>query len=130
MRNLNYLDAERVRSDAVRLWYGGWGDHENGVFEVPSPIDGQLLHVIASSGEGWEHVSVSRPKRPPNWAEMCRVKELFFEDDETVVQYHVPPEDHVNCHPYCLHLWRPLDAELPRPPSIMVGPDSAKGARP
>ena len=28
----------------------------------------------------------------------------------------------LDCHPHCLHLWRPLDAEIPRPPGWMVGP--------
>ena len=83
--------------------------------------------LIASSGEGWDHVSVSRSSRCPNWPEMEHIKRLFFLDHETAMQLHVPPSEHVNHHPYCLHIWRPLGVEIPVPPSIMVGPDSAKG---
>lgn len=120
MRNLHLLDAYRVTSRAVINYYGSIGDHASGVFHVPSPISG-MLAVIASADDEWEHVSVSRMNRSPNWPEMCHIKSLFFRDDETVMQLHVPPEDLVNVHPYCLHLWRPLKADIPRPPSIYVG---------
>ena len=47
---------------------------------------------------------------------------LFFRDEEPAMQLHVPTTEHINCHPYCLHLWRPLEAEIPMPPDWMVGP--------
>lgn len=104
--------------------FGGPGDEGNGCFKVKSPIDNGELRVLASSGMGWDHVSVSRANRCPNWPEMEHVKHLFFRDNETAMQLHVPPSDHINCHPHCLHLWRPQDAEIPRPPGFMVGPKS------
>lgn len=64
------------------------------------------LRVIASDGLGWEHVSVSRAKRTPSWDDMCRVKSLFWGEDDLVVQFHPPKSEYVNNHPYCLHLWR------------------------
>ena len=98
----------------------------NGAFQVPyshgkKPV---LLRIIASDGAGWEHVSVSLPHRTPTWDEMCFIKELFWDDDDVVVQYHPARKDYVNLHPYCLHLWRPLPSqgELPVPESILVGP--------
>ena len=45
-----------------------------------------------------------------------------FWPDEAAMQLHVPASDHINCHPYCLHWWRPIGQEIPRPPSWMVGP--------
>lgn len=92
-----------------------------GAFIAKSPIDGGDLRIIASSDFGWDHVSVSRVNRPPNWPEMSFVKRLFFRDDETAMQLHVPVADHINCHPNCLHLWRPHDREIPCPPPWMVG---------
>jgi hypothetical protein len=53
---------------------------------------------------------------------MEQIKRLFFHAHETAMQLHVPACDHVNHHPYCLHLWRPQDAEIPRPPAAFVGP--------
>jgi hypothetical protein len=88
---------------------------------VPSAIDRAELRVIATAGEGWDHVSVSRANRCPNWPEMEQIKRLFFATVETAMQLHVPPSDHISVHPYCLHLWRPHDVEIPRPPSWMVG---------
>lgn len=80
------------------------------------------LRVIASGSMGWDHVSVSRADRCPTWDEMEWVKRELFADDDCVMQLHVPVAEHKNCHPYCLHLWRPHDAEIPRPPSFMVAP--------
>lgn len=93
----------------------------NGVFLMPSRPGQPPLQIIASDGLDWEHVSVSRPDRTPTWDEMCAVKAAFWTDDECVMQLHPPKADWVNNHPRCLHLWRPVAAEIPRPPSMMVG---------
>lgn len=126
MRNLRLLDAYRDCSKVVMELYGNAGDETCGVFNIPSRVDGYPMKVIASSGEGWDHVSVSRPNRCPNWPEMEAIKRLFFADDETVMQLHVPVSDHISYHPHCLHLWRPHDVEIPRPPGwmVMVSDDS------
>lgn len=121
MRNLSLLEQYRVRSKQVIAYWGWAGDETCGLFVLPSPIDGKELKIIASCGGGWEHVSVSRTNRTPNWPEMSHVKGIFFRDNETVMQLHVPAEDHVNDHPHCLHLWRPTKLEIPRPPKWMVG---------
>lgn len=81
----------------------------------------RALMIIASDGGGWEHVSVSLPDRCPTWDEMCAVKALFWDPDDCVMQLHPPASRHVNNHPNCLHLWRPVGIEIPQPPSIMVG---------
>ncbi len=80
------------------------------------------LRVIASHGGGWDHVSVSLPKRCPNWTEMEFIKRMFFGADEIAMQLHVEPKDHISIHSNCLHIWRPQNAEIPMPPSLMVGP--------
>lgn len=116
MRDLLLLNAYRLRVPGLPI-----GGSTEGVFAVPSPTGGGRLRIIASVGMGWDHVSVSLPNRCPNWPEMSRVKGLFFRDDETAMQLHVPAADHVNNHPYCLHLWRPHDVAIPRPPGLLVG---------
>lgn len=86
---------------------------------------GEALRLMVSSScedMPWEHVSVSHRTRCPSWEEMAWVKSLFWTDEETVVQYHPPKSEYVSYHPYCLHLWRPIGIELPRPPVIAVGP--------
>lgn len=85
---------------------------------------GKLIgSIIWSFGGGWEHVSVCPYKRSytPSWAEMCKIKDIFWRDDEVVVQYHPAKSEYVNNMPNCLHLWRPISQVLPTPPAIMVG---------
>lgn len=118
MRDLNYINDFRLDMSHV---YGNSGDGKNGVFSIPSPIDQKELRVIASDGFGWDHVSVSRGNRCPNWDEMAHVAKLFFKDDEVAMQLRVRVVDHVNYHPNCLHWWRPQREAIPTPPSIMVG---------
>jgi hypothetical protein len=127
MRNLMLLEAYRDREAELDI-YGAHGDSTCGCFAIPSPIDGQKLGVIASAGGGWDHVSVSRSNRCPNWPEMEFVKRHFFKEDETAMQLHVPPSEHINMHPYALHLWRPQNVEIPRPPGWMVGPKEKEDA--
>jgi len=129
MRNLNLLNAYRLTGRDIIDRFGGIGDHETGCFMMDSCIDRAPLMIIASSGNGWDHVSISRRNRCPNWMEMEQVAKAFFRENETAMQLHVPTSDHVNDHPFCLHWWRPLDCEIPRPPSWMVGGVSAEEAR-
>jgi hypothetical protein len=93
---------------------------QEGYYEIDSPVDGGSLHVIASAQEGWDHVSVSRTKRCPNWPEMCFIKNLFWRPSEWVVQYHRAESKYVNNHTNCLHMWKPHKDKLPIPPEWMV----------
>lgn len=79
------------------------------------------MNVIASWSGGWDHVSVSRTDRCPTWDEMERVKRAFFRPEEVAMQLHVAEMDHINKHPYCLHLWRSHKWVIPMPPKWMVG---------
>ena len=127
MRDLRQFDHLRDVQFELDV-YGQIGDSTAGVFW----IDFRLV-VIASSADDWDHISVSRPDRCPTWEEMERVKRMFFEDNETAMQLHVPPAEHIpagvegRLHnsgskraQYCLHLWRPKNERIPRPPSWMV----------
>jgi len=65
-----------------------------GCFYLKCP-DGRHLKVIAchacKESGGWEHVSVSLVAgrdMTPTWTEMNWVKDLFWKEDETVVQFH------------------------------------------
>lgn len=82
------------------------------------------LNFILSWGAGWEHCSVSitdRYKRCPSWEQMSFIKDSFWNDDECCIEYHPAKKDYVNNHEYCLHIWKPIDQEIPTPPSLMVG---------
>ena len=98
--------------------FGRMGDEYNGAFEIR--IGKERFFVIASNGGGWEHVSVSHTKRTPTWEEMSKIKDMFFEGEETVMQLHPPKSEYVNIHDHCLHLWRPITEEILVPPIYMV----------
>lgn len=81
------------------------------------------LRIISSGDDmdGWEHVSVSCANRCPTWDEMEEVKQLFWGDQETVIQFHPKKSEYVNIHPHCLHLWKMKGADYDLPPSILLG---------
>lgn len=92
----------------------------NGAFRIL--YHGKVLQCIASDGEGWEHVSVTiaGSRRTPSWNEMSYIKNLFWDKEDCVIQYHPPESEYVNNHPGCLHLWRPINVKIPNPPKIFV----------
>ena len=113
-------DVERCRIQKGPLAsnaLAGW----NGAFEVRR--DGLKLFFICSDGLGWEHVSVSvvNKTRCPTWEEMCFIKNIVWEAEEVVMQLHPRKSEYVNCHPYVLHLWRPIGQVIPTPNPLMVG---------
>jgi hypothetical protein len=112
--------------ERFRIWDGEYGSSPGSLYGVFCVRRGDSEMVMMSSGVdnkyGWEHVSVSLSDRAPTWEEMCIVKDLFWDADECVVQYHPRKTDYVNHHPHCLHLWKPTRKRLPTPPTILVGP--------
>lgn len=90
--------------EKFRIRSGAMGSDEsygnNGAFAIDDK------HIIASDGEGWEHVSVSLSNRTPNWDEMVFIKNMFWDENDLVIQFHPPKSEYINNHPFCLHLWR------------------------
>ena len=109
---------EEIRNNHRLQSYQEGFDGGNGW--IHHPLFKKPMAVVYSNGMGWNHVSVSFSNRTPTWDEMCIVKDMFFNEDETVIQYHPAKEDYVNNHPHTLHLWQPQDIEIPNPPSILV----------
>ena len=116
--NFEVLNKCRLREGD----FGSMNFDTYGAFYIP--FESYTLKVIATDGEGifpkWEHVSVSLPNRTPNWKEMCFIKDLFWGEDEVVLQFHPPKKDYINNHPNCLHLWK-SENDIILPPSIFVG---------
>jgi hypothetical protein len=107
-----------------------WSDDShghNGYFLVNGPSNAELkiiasdVNEVPHQSEGWEHVSVSLRNRCPNWPEMSFVKSLFWEPEETVVQFHPPGSTYISNHPYCLHMFRDTRNGHALPPAILVG---------
>lgn len=112
---------ERYRVTTGRMATSA-GVGNNGLFLIPTNKYGPPLRVVASDGMGWEHVSVSLPRQTPTWDDMCRVKDLFWDKEDPVIQYHPAASQYVNFHKHTLHLWRPIGQEIPVPPPALIGP--------
>jgi hypothetical protein len=119
---------EQFRSNNTGQYYASCTGDSFGNFIIPDHSD--LLFCIAADGAetGWDHVSISvRNKRGlplrrvPSWEQMCRIKDLFWTEEETVVQFHPPKPEYVNNHAFCLHLWSSVKTPIMTPPSILTG---------
>jgi hypothetical protein len=126
----DFIEKGRMNDDANR----GLRGIPYGSFVLKSPFHSYLF-IVAAGGDpdSWaahglrypifEHVSVSvnhSIKRIPTWDEMNWVKDLFWEPEELVVQYHPPKSQYVNRNPWVLHLWKPVGVEIPLPPMVCV----------
>lgn len=110
-----------TKCPAQRMLESNSSAGNNGFFRAT--IKGIKVSMIVSDGAGYEHVSVTLDtKRTPPWGVMNAVKDLFWSDEDTVIQFHPPKSQYVNCHPYCLHLWRnPEIQDLMIPDKKFIG---------
>jgi hypothetical protein len=74
------------------------------------------LYVICSAraeadGKRWAHVSCSYRNKLPSWEEMRLVKDTFIGRDKKAIIVLPPEAEHVNIHPYVMHLWHCLDED-------------------
>lgn len=123
MRDLYELTSHR---DVIwEMKCGMAGDGRGGCFHFIR--NGVELNVIASAGGGWDHLSISVENRCPTWGEMEHVRKQFSLPHEIWIQFGLPERDHINCHPYCLHWWRPMHREVKLPPPAFVGPKVPRG---
>lgn len=128
MSDWKFLNQHRITQPTYRVhscYISTEKDGFNGLFRFT--LDGRMLRCLASNGSGWEHVSVTEEfsTKPVPWSVMCKIKDLFWDDDQWVVQFHPPRAEYVNYHPGCLHLWRYIGGgpfEMPTPHSRLVGP--------
>ena len=118
-----------ARLEPYRIARGPWASDRrkmDGAYLIPRrKVE---LRIIACDGtdpeaQGWEHVSVSLAHRTPTWEEMEFVRDLFWLPEDTVLQFSVPREQHINAHPFCLHMWRKIGATVELPPPILVAPN-------
>lgn len=111
------IQEEIINNSKVHVFMCGV---DGGAGSIYLPHKNKQLNVIWSFGGGWDHVSVSLPNRCPTWEEMCAVKDIFFNADETVIQYHPKKSEYVNLHPYVLHMWKKQGTDFELPPKYMV----------
>ncbi|MBM4319777.1 MAG: hypothetical protein FJ125_07420 [Deltaproteobacteria bacterium] len=123
-------ELERFRIQRPAMLEKDEPDETSGFFRLETVERGiagrkkKRMIVAVSTLEGWEHASVSLAHRCPTWEEMCRVKDLLWDPEDAVVQYHPPRSQYVNGMQTCLHMWRPKDGagiQMIVPPKELVG---------
>lgn len=123
MSDWKLLNKARVPPSRDSVYGSEPSDGFNGFFCLV--LNGLKIKVIASDQKGWQHVSVSinDSTNTPSWSIMCQVKDLFWEDEDWVVQFHPAKSEYVNQHPGVLHLWKCThsDNSFPTPDRLMVG---------
>jgi hypothetical protein len=72
------------------------------------------LSVIVSfseekDGQIWKHVSMARRKRMPTYDEIEEFKKLFCGENTYALIIFPPKKVWVSLHPYCVHLWEPME---------------------
>jgi hypothetical protein len=114
---------EHIKQFRIKHPFLDYGDDFNGCAYIDNPFPSRKsLFVVFSNGNNWDHVSVSLVnQKMPTWDEMCFVKNIFFNEEECVVQFHPKESEYINNHKACLHLWRYQSGEFPCPDKIMVG---------
>ena len=78
-----------------------------------------------SDGSTWLHVSLSRPRYVPTYADLVRVKRVFVGVDREAVQKFAAEGEHVNIESHTLHLWARLDG--PATPDFRLFDARARG---
>jgi hypothetical protein len=75
------------------------------------------MKVIATcsrelDGKAWLHVSLSYPKRMPSYADMKEIKTMFIGPCAVAYELFPPETELINAHPYCRHLWSPMEGSV------------------
>lgn len=97
------------------------GKNGMGIIRLPKPNKtgfwrATIIWTVDPFDHGWEHVSVCPINgKTPTWDDMCFVRDMFWEPEDTVVQFHPPKSEYVNIMDNCLHLWRPADGDIRTP---------------
>ena len=121
MRDFNEIIANGKLQILTKL------NDENGVqirAYFTHPITQKRYWCKFTSAMGWEHLSISpQPQRGkvPEWDVMCRVKDIFWSEEECCVEYHPRESQYVNNNETCLHIWKPINETIPEPPTILLG---------
>ena len=111
MKNLRKLDKYRISMEHFGIIEDD--PSKEGFFEMR--VGNDFYSVVASTGAGWDHVSVSGRYGIPSHEVVSSVKDRFFNSDEVAVEIHPKKSEYINNHSRCLHLWRPTNAKLPVP---------------
>lgn len=79
-----------------------------------------ILSTANHEGSDWTHASISHTNSTPTYDELALMHKAAF-GDGYAYQIFVPPSDHINIHPYALHLWGRADGARVTPDFGIAG---------
>ena len=88
-------------------------------YEIYNPYYAMLK--AENKDDATKKYSVSHKDKILSWEVMNEVKDMFFLENEVVMQLHPIKDKYINNHKKCLHLWRLINEKIPTPPIWMVG---------
>lgn len=75
------------------------------MIEIPNgTLDGECVIIVTRDNGLW-HLSMSCRDRLPTYDELKAARYKYLAGCRYVAQIFPPPEEFVNVHPYCIHLW-------------------------
>jgi len=95
-------------------------NEDAGFYQNRTGIKVAISCCVEADGKNWVHLSVSRRKTLPSWAELKQVKDLFLGVNALAIQVLPPKDEFVNDYEYCLHVYQCLD-ERPIPDFRKLG---------
>jgi hypothetical protein len=61
----------------------------------------------------WVHLSVSRQAMLPTWKDLTLARDEILGPEVKCIIVVAPESEHVNIHPFCMHLWHCVEDILP-----------------
>lgn len=96
----------------IRVRATGFGPHTRGYrhFKVEG-FTAMVSVDLAADGLIWIHGSIARTDRMPDYQDLVKLKAEFIGDYRKAVMVLPPKCEHVNIHPFCLHLFSCINAD-------------------
>ena len=88
----------------VEFGPGGWRlDSMTGFGRIIISLSGMEM-IPGDDGGEWVHASISQRDRLPTYEDLARLHSSVWPDGYAY-QVFAPPSEHINIHPFALHLW-------------------------
>lgn len=113
--SINIIDVLRVLGKKV--WTNPKPYSPDGWAVVRQEDGSSIIITVARHEDGneWVHASIAHKDRTPTYDELALLHKAVFQGKGWAYQVFAPDTDHVNIHPFALHLWGRLDGTNPIP---------------
>lgn len=99
----------------------------SGSFLYPMENDKNAFIISTKDRRGWNHVSIHLQNdlgecitKVPSHEDMQVIRNLFFNSEDLVQEFHPEKKDYINNHSYTLHLWESTEEKVEKPNSNIL----------